>query len=288
MGPGASVWVLGYRIAMLATGALAFILADRMSWRAVYVAMAALMLIGVATTFLAPEPVLRDAPPRSLYEAVWLPFEEFFERAGPGRAVVVLLFVVLYKLSDYLAIGMSTPFLLKTGFTQTEVGTVVGGVGLVSTIVGSVLGGAFVGRVGINRSLWIAGVLQSLSQIGYFMLSRVGRSEPLMIVAVIAENFVYGLVTAVFIAFLMSICSKRFSATQYALLSSLMAFSRVWLVAPAGMLAERVGWPTFFLISLLAGVPAMLLLPFFAPWRAEVPTVAAEHSGETVGGGGKG
>ncbi|HET6763612.1 MAG TPA: AmpG family muropeptide MFS transporter [Longimicrobiaceae bacterium] len=285
MGPGASVWVLGYRIAMLVTGSLAFILADRLQWPVVYVIMSLLMLVGVAATLMAPEPVLRDKPPQSLYEAVWLPFLEFFERAGPGRAVIVLLFVILYKLSDYLAIGMSTPFLLKLGFTQTEVGAVAGGVGLFSTIAGSVVAGAFVGRVGINRSLWIVGVLQSLSQLGYYLLARTGKSEPMMIAAVIAENFVYGLVTAVFIAFLMSICSKRFSATQYALLSSLMAFSRVWLVAPAGALAERVGWPHFFLISLLAGIPALLLLPFFAPWRGEVPTVAADHSGETEDSG---
>jgi MFS transporter, PAT family, beta-lactamase induction signal transducer AmpG len=270
---------------MLGTGSLAFILADRMQWPIVYVIMSLLMLVGVAATIMAPEPVLRDKPPQSLYEAVWLPFEEFFQRAGPGRAVIVLLFIILYKLSDYLAIGMSTPFLLKIGFTQTEVGAVSGGVGLISTIAGSVVAGAFVGRVGINRSLWIVGVLQSLSQLGYYLLARTGKSEPMMIAAVIAENFVYGLVTAVFIAFLMSICSKRFSATQYALLSSLMAFSRVWLVAPAGALAERVGWPTFFMISLLAGIPALMLLPFFAPWNGEVPTVAADHSGEAAGGG---
>jgi PAT family beta-lactamase induction signal transducer AmpG len=282
MGPGASVWVLGYRIAMLVTGALAFILADRMSWPAVYVAMGSLMLVGVAATLLAPEPVLREQPPQSLRDAVWLPFREFFQRMGMGRAVLVLLFIVLYKLADNLAIGMSTPFLLKTGFTQTQVGTVVGGVGLAATIAGSVLGGAFVGKMGINRSLWVVGVLQSLSQLGYYLLARVGRSEPLMVAAVLAENLVYGMVTAVFIAFLMSICSRRFSATQYALLSSLMAVSRVWVVAPAGWLAEQVGWPSFFLISLLAGIPGLLLLPFFAPWSRDVPTVAAEHTGEVA------
>ena len=288
MGPGASVWVLGYRVAMLITGSLAFILADRMSWPMVYVIMGSLMLVGMAATFLAPEPVLRERPPQSLYEAVWLPFQEFFQRSGPARAVVVLLFIVLYKLSDYLAIGMSTPFLLKTGFSQTEVGAISGGVGLFATIAGSVAAGAFVGRVGINRSLWIVGVLQSLSQLGYYLLARVGKSEPVMVGAVIAENFVYGLVTAVFVAFLMSICSRRFSATQYALLSSLMATSRVWLVAPAGSLAEHVGWSHFFLISLLAGIPGMLLLPFFAPWNAQVPVMAAEHTGETTGGGADG
>ncbi|HET6232326.1 MAG TPA: AmpG family muropeptide MFS transporter [Longimicrobiaceae bacterium] len=284
-GAAASIWVLGYRIAMLLTGSLAFILADRMSWQAVYVLMALLMLVGVAATLLAPEPVLRARPPQTLADAVVLPFRDFFERAGLLRGIAALLFIVLYKLSDNLAVGLSTPFLLKIGFSQTQVGTVVGGVGLFATIGGSLLGGALVGKMGINRSLWIAGVAQGLSQLGYYWLAHAGRSETLMIVAVLAENIVYGLVTAVFTAFLMSICSKRFSATQYALLSSLMAVSRVWVVAPAGSLAERVGWPSFFMIALAASIPALLLLPFIAPWNREAPVLSAEHSGEVEGGG---
>jgi MFS transporter, PAT family, beta-lactamase induction signal transducer AmpG len=278
MGPGASIWVLGYRIAMLVTASLAFFLADRLSWPVVYVIMSLLMLVGVAASLAAPEPVLRDRPPQSLAEAVWYPFQEFFQRAGVVRALVVLLFVMLYKLADNLALGMATPFLLTNGVSESQLGA-VGGVALIATIGGTVLGGAIVGWLGINRSLWVIGVMQALSQLGYYALARFGTGWPLLVAATIAENAVYGMVGAAFIAFLMSICSRRFSATQYALLSSLMAFSRIWAVPPAGYLADRVGWQSFFLLAMACGVLPLLLLPFFAPWSREVPTIAAAHPG---------
>lgn len=283
MGPGASIWVLGYRIAMLVTASLAFFLADRLSWPTVYVIMSLLMLVGVGASLAAPEPVLRDRPPQSLAEAVWYPFQEFFQRAGVLRGLVVLLFVVLYKLADNLALGMATPFLLKNGVTESQLGA-VGGVGLIATIGGTIVGGAIVGWLGINRSLYVIGVLQASSQLGYYALARFGTSWPLLVAATVAENAVYGMVGAAFIAFLMSICSRRFSATQYALLSSLMAFSRVWALPPAGILAERLGWPHFFLAALASGILPLVLLPLFAPWTREVPTIAASHPGATEEG----
>lgn len=282
MGPGASIWVLGYRVAMLVTASLAFFLADRLSWPLVYVLMSLLMLVGVAASLAAPEPVLRDKPPQSLAEAVVYPFHEFFQRAGLTRALAALLFVMLYKLADNLAIGMSTPFLLQSGVSESTLGA-VGGVGLIATIGGTVLGGAIVGWLGINRSLWVIGVLQALSQLGYWSLARFGTDWPLLVAATIAENVVYGMVGAAFIAFLMSICSRRFSATQYALLSSLMAFSRIWALPPAGVMAERLGWEHFFLASMLSGILPLLLLPFFAPWNRDVPTIAAAHPGAVEG-----
>lgn len=278
MGPGASIWVLGYRVAMLVTASLAFFLADRLSWPMVYVLMSLLMLVGVAASLAAPEPVLRDEPPQSLAEAVIYPFHEFFQRAGLTRALAALLFVMLYKLADNLAIGMSTPFLLQSGVSESALGA-VGGVGLIATIGGTVLGGAIVGWLGINRSLWVIGVLQALSQLGYWSLARFGTDWPLLVAATIAENVVYGMVGAAFIAFLMSICSRRFSATQYALLSSLMAFSRIWALPPAGVMAERLGWEHFFLVAMLSGILPLVLLPFFAPWNRDVPTIAAAHPG---------
>ena len=278
MGPGASVWVLGYRIAMLVTASLAFFLADRLSWPTVYVIMSLLMLVGMGAALVAPEPAMRERPPRSMAEAVWYPFQEFFQRAGLGRGVIVLLFVILYKLSDNLAIGMATPFLLKSGVTESQLGA-VGGVGLMATIGGTLAGGAIVGWLGINRSLWVIGVLQAASQLGYYALARFGPSWPRLVAATIAENAVYGMVGAAFLAFLMSICSRRFSATQFALLSSLMAFSRVWALPLAGNLAERLNWPSFFLTALACGILPLLLLPAFAPWTREVPTIAAAHPG---------
>src|SRR4029077_10034813 len=242
MGAGAAVFVMGYRIAMITTGALAFFLADRLPWPMVYLILSMLMIVGIVTTFIAPEPVLNDAPPRTLVEAVVLPFADFFQRVGVLRALLVLLFIVAYKYSDSLAGSMTTPFLLKAGFSQSEVGAVFLGVGVVATIVGVVVAGAVMGSVGINRSLWIFVVFQGLSNLTYYGLSLSGKNHAFMVAAIITENFGLGLVTGAMTAYLMSMCNKRFTATQFALLSSLMAASRDILVAPAGKFAESLGW----------------------------------------------
>jgi PAT family beta-lactamase induction signal transducer AmpG len=281
MGAGASVWVLGYRIATLVTGSVALVLADRVSWPTVYLLLSALMLIGIVAAVLAPEPVLRESPPRTLTEAVVLPFREFFSRSGMFRGILVLVFIVLYKYSDSLAGSMTTPFLLKTGFTQEEIGVVLGGAGLIAIIVGSIAGGAVIARSGINRPLWIFAVIQALSNLTYYGLSLAGRNHSYMVFAVVIENFGLGLVSASLTAYLMTMCNKRFSATQFALLSSLMAASRDVLVAPGGKLAESLGWPSFFMITVAAGIPCLLLLPFIAPWKSELPIGAAEHEGTT-------
>ena len=281
MGAGAAVFVLGYRIAMISTGALAFFLADRIQWPAVYAVLSTLLVVGIATTFIAPEPVLRDAPPRTLFEAVVLPFADFFQRVGP-RAVLVLVFIVVYKYSDSLAGSMTTPFLLQAGFSQSEVGAVFLGVGVVATIAGVVVGGAMIGKVGINRALWVFVVFQGLSNLTYYGLSLSGKNHTFMVAAIITENFGLGLVSAGMTAYLMEMCNKRFTATQFALLSSLMAASRDILVAPAGKLVESSGWPGFFLITVAMAIPPLVLLPFIAPWSRDVPIGAAPHTGETV------
>ncbi len=282
MGAGAAVFVMGYRIAMITTGALAFFLADRIPWPTVYLILSMLMLVGIATTFIAPEPVLSDAPPRTLAEAVVLPFADFFQRVGVTRALLVLLFIASYKYSDSLAGSMTTPFLLQTGFSQSEVGAVFLGVGVIATIAGVVVAGAAIGQIGINRSLWIFVVFQGLSNLTYYGLSLAGKNHAFMVGAVVTENFGLGLVTGAMTAYLMSMCNKRFTATQFALLSSLMAASRDILVAPAGKFVEAIGWPGFFLITVAMAIPPLLLLPFIAPWSREVPIGAAPHTGETV------
>jgi MFS transporter, PAT family, beta-lactamase induction signal transducer AmpG len=282
MGVGAAVFVLGYRIALLVTGGLALFLADSISWPTVYLLLSALIFVGMITTFFAPEPVLRDQPPRSITEAVVLPFGEFFQRAGIWRAILILLFIVLYKYSDSLAGSMTTPFLLKSGFSQKEVGAVFGGAGLIATIVGALAGGGVIVRLGINKSLWIFVVFQGLSNLTYYALSLIGQSHSFMVLAVIVENFGLGLVAAGMTAYLMIMCNKRFTATQFALLSSLMAASRDVLVAPGGKLAESIGWPGFFLITVAMAIPPLLLLPAIAPWGKDVPNGAASHTGETV------
>jgi MFS transporter, PAT family, beta-lactamase induction signal transducer AmpG len=279
MGAGAAVGVLGYRIAMIVVGALAFILADRMPWPTVYVLISLLMLVGVAAAVWAPEPVLDDAPPQTLRESVVEPFLDFFRRSGPGWGVAILLFVIFYQLPDRFGQNMATPFLIDIGFSQTEIGAIQGGIGLGATIVGVLLGGALIARLGINRSIWIFFALQLLSNLAYYWISMIGPSSGALVVAIIIENLSGGLVTAVFVAYLMSLCSRRFSATQFALLTSLMSAARDIIVAPAGAVAESTGWPTFFLLTLATGIPALLLLPVLTPWNAEHPRGAAEHSG---------
>jgi PAT family beta-lactamase induction signal transducer AmpG len=272
MGAGAAVFVLGYRIALLVTGSLALILADRLPWSTVYLLLAALMAMGLLASWWAPEPLLQEHPPKSLADAVRLPFVEFFQRLGLLQGLMILVFIVLYKLGDAVAANMSTPFLLQIGFTQTDIGAIQGGMGLLATIVGTLTGGALLSQLGINRSLWIFGGLQAISNLTYFVLAQLGKNYSFMVVTINIENFCAGLGTAAFLAFFMSLCNVRFSATQFALLSSLMAVSRDILVAPAGKIAQATGWPLFFLLSFGAALPGLLLLPIFAPWNASTPS----------------
>lgn len=271
MGAGAAVFVLGYRIALLVTGSLALILADRVPWSVVYLLMSGVMVIGLIATFVAPEPEGRERLPASLADAVFLPFGEFFQRLGLLRGSLILVFIVLYKLGDALVNNMSTPFLLQTGFTQTDIGAVQGGMGLIATIVGALAGGIILSKIGINRSLWVFGGLQAVSNFTYFIQAQLGRDYRFMVLTINVESFCAGLGTAAFVAFLMSLCNRSFSATQYALLSSLMAVSRDILVAPAGTLVEMTSWSWFFLISIAAALPGLLLLPVFAPWHPPFP-----------------
>jgi MFS transporter, PAT family, beta-lactamase induction signal transducer AmpG len=286
MGAGAAVFVLGYRVALLVTGALALILADRIPWTSVYLLMAGCMAVGILGTLFAPEPK-EIRPPESLAEAVILPFGEFFQRKGVVQAFLILLFIVLYKFGDGFLAIMSTPFLLKTGFTQTDIGAITGGVGLIATIMGTLVGGSLMSKLGINRSLWIFGGLQALSNVSYFMLAQVGKNYQALLITINVENFCGGLGTAAFVAFMMSLCNQRFSATQYALLSSFMAVSRDILVSPAGSVAKSTGWPLFFLISIFAALPGLALLPFFAPWNPQpvaMPRPGLEEDEEDLWG----
>jgi PAT family beta-lactamase induction signal transducer AmpG len=281
-GAGASLFVMGYRVALLVTGSLALVMADRTGWPTVYLALGALMLLGVAATLFAPEPERTVVPPASFADAVAGPFREFVGRLGASRAVLVLVFILLYRLADALGQFMTVPFLLDeaTGFTQTEVGAVRGGVGLGAVIMGALAGGALIARVGLNRAVWVAGVLGVVSNLGYYGLALTGRDLGVMTAAVVVENFCQGLLGAVFVAFLMTLCSPRFSATQYALLSSAFATANTFLAAPTGRIAEGVGWPAFFLITVAAGIPGLLLLPFFAPWNRALPIGAVPKEEE--------
>lgn len=259
-GPGAALGVLGYRVALLATGSLALILADHLSWQTIYLLLAGLQLLLVLATFGAPEPESPPATPKSLQDAVVRPFVEFFRSRGAAFALAALGFVVFFKWGVYLVQAMSTPFLLHLGFTQTEVGTVLGGAGLVATIAGTAAGGAVMTKLPVYPALWTFGILQGICGLLFWGLALHGHDLTWMTAAVIAENFFIGMGTAALIAWMMGACDARFSATQFALLSSLMAVGRDLLTSPAGYVAKAVGWPTFFLLTLLACLPGLALL----------------------------
>ncbi len=276
VGAGASMFLLGYRVAILITGSLSLALADHLPWPIVYLLMAILMGIGLVTSFLAPEPILHDRPPQTLADAVKLPFIDFFQRKGTLQGILILLFIILYRLGDSLVKNITTPFLLEEGglhFSQTDI-AFPGALGIIATIVGTLAGGAVITKIGVNRSLWIFAILQLTGNLFYFALALVGKNYGLMLAAINLESFFAGMESAAFVAFLMSLCNHRFSATQYALLSSLVAFSRDILVAPSGKWVAFMGWPMFFLMTAVVSLPGLALLRFFAPWHPQLSAIA--------------
>jgi PAT family beta-lactamase induction signal transducer AmpG len=314
VGAGIGIWVLGYRIALLFAGFIGFNLASQWGWAWVYVLLAVVMGLSIIATIASPEPPEVEARPTTLNDAVVKPFQEFFQRLGLTKVLLILVFTIFYRFSDAVVGKMAVPF-LKTLFDDGTIGTVRQGIGLVATIVGTLAGGAILSKIGINRSLWVFGFLQAISNIGYYAISVVGNNNtkvlffignhnagivlyavPLkdlvFLVATNVENFCGGLGTAGFLGFLMVLCNPRFSATQFALLSSLFAVGRDLLASPfSGESAQFIqrnmsswtainqiswlagsdgkGWALFFLFTLLLAMPGMMFLPFFAPWNGE-------------------
>jgi PAT family beta-lactamase induction signal transducer AmpG len=257
-GAGAAVSVLGYRLAMLVSGALALIIADRIGWQQTYWFMAGLMGLAVLATLWGPEPEGDIQPPRTLAEAVVEPLREFFSRHG---AWGLLLLIVLYKLGDAFAGSLTTAFLIRgVEFTPTEVGAINKGMGLIATLFGVVAGGALMAKLGLFRSLMVFGILQAISNLTFMWLAATGKDYGLMVLAVGFENLAGGMGTAAFVALLMSMCDHRFTASQYALLSALAAVGRVYVGPSSGYLVEAVGWTTFFGFTFLAALPGLLLL----------------------------
>ena len=258
-GAGAAISVLGYRLAMLVSGGLALWLADRwLGWQATYWLMAALLAPCIIATLLAPEPSDAIPAPRSLEQAVMAPLRDFF---GRNNAWLILLLIVLYKLGDAFAMSLTTTFLIRgVGFDAGEVGVVNKTLGLFATIVGALYGGVLMQRLSLFRALLIFGVLQGVSNAGYWLLSVTDKQIVTMGAAVFFENLCGGMGTAAFVALLMTLCNKSFSATQFALLSALSAVGRVYVGPIAGWFVNAHGWPTFYLFSVAAAVPGIVLL----------------------------
>ncbi|OGA23931.1 MAG: muropeptide transporter AmpG [Betaproteobacteria bacterium RIFCSPLOWO2_02_FULL_67_26] len=258
-GAGAAISVLGYRIAMLVSGGLALVLADQLlGWSGMYFLMAGLMAVGMVTAWFAPEPEEAGRAPGTLAAAYSEPLKEFFTREG---AWLILLLIVLYKLGDAFAGSLTTAFLIQgAGFSATDVGAINKALGLAATIGGALLGGAWMAGLGLFRALMLFGILQAVTNLGFMLLAMAGKSYPLMIAAIAAENLCGGMGTAAFVALLMTLCDHRYSATQYALLSALAAVGRVYVGPVSGVTVAAIGWAPFFFLTFVVALPGLVLL----------------------------
>lgn len=279
-GLGNQLYILGYRVGMLAAGAGTLILADVMSWQMVYFVMAATMGIGLLTTFFAKEPKIEGATPRNFGEAVWEPLKDFFSPSGShkGKALWILGFFLLYKIGVDMASTMSTPFYMDLQFSKSTIGTMSKAVGLWATIAGGLLGGIGVVYFGIRRSLWAFGTFQAVACLSYAWLAWFatanGPQAWALGVSISFENLAVGMATAAYATYMGSLVNKRYTATQYALLSSLMGMPRVFAGPFAGWTAQTVGWSTFFVFCSVAAIPGLLILLKLRDTTADASTTA--------------
>ncbi|MGH6803637.1 MAG: AmpG family muropeptide MFS transporter [Methyloceanibacter sp.] len=258
-GFGAAIWVVGYRVALLIASSVALIMASKVGWQDTYLAMAGLMVLGMITILWSPEPETPPDIPATLKQAVWEPIAEFISRPAALGFVVLM---VIYKLGDALAAALTTPFFINgVGFTLDDVGYIKG-FGLGATLLGAMVGAAAMMRLGLFGSLLAFGVLQAVSNLAFLALAWSGKSYAMLVVAVAFENVTGGMGTTAFVALVMSLCDHRYTATQFAVLTSLEALNRVLLGGPAAKLVNAVGWESFFLATFLAALPGLWVL-----WR---------------------
>lgn len=266
-GLGAAFYVAGYRLGMTLAAGGGLILADSIGFRGVYFVMAAIMLSMVVVSLIAPEPEMSHGRPKSLAKAFVGPFVEFFGR-GWRDALLVLAFIVLYKIGDNLASHMTVPFYLATGFSNTEIGAVTKFFGVWAIIFGTFVGGALILRTKLYRALWIVGFLQAISTLGFAVLHLIGPNLWALAGVVAFENFSVGLGSAALLAFMATLTDQRFTATQFALLSSLATLARTLFSAPTGWLAEQMGWFSFFFSCAVIAIPGLFLLWRLRAWFA--------------------
>ncbi|MDB5793836.1 MAG: AmpG family muropeptide transporter [Noviherbaspirillum sp.] len=266
-GSGTALFVNAYKLSTLVPGSLSLILSDFMSWQAVFAITALFMLPGVFTTLLISEPKIYGDPPKNLREAVVLPFREFINRSGWSRALLILAFIFLYKLGDSMATALATPFYMDLGFTRTEIGLVAKNAGLWASLAGGILGAVWLEKTGVNRGLWIFGVLQAVAILGFAVLAKTGVSTWMLGAVIGLEAFAVGLGTAAFTGYIAATTDPRYTATQFALFTSLAAVPRTFFNAITGYIVAQTGWFTFFIICFVLALPGMMLLPKIAPWN---------------------
>ncbi|MDH3363174.1 MAG: AmpG family muropeptide MFS transporter [Gammaproteobacteria bacterium] len=270
LGLGNSIHVQAYRLSGLVPGALGFILADHFEWHIVFVIIALFMLVGIVTTLVIDEAIAEPTPPRTMRDAVIEPFREFIGRSGVAPALLVLAFLFLYKLGDNMATALQSPFFIDIGFTLTQIGAIAKTAGLVAAIVGGMVGGLVMIKLPINRALWLFGVVQVVSILGFALLSRMGANPWMLGVVVAFEYLGVGLGSAALIAFMARSTNPAFAATQLALFTALASVPRVFANAITGVIVEQVGWTNFFLLCTVLAFPGMLLLFKVAPWNEDV------------------
>ncbi len=269
LGIGSSYYVYGYRIGMLIVSGGGMILASQTSWQNVFICMALCMIPGILTTLFCKEPKNPETPPKTFKESVIEPFLDYFKKTG---AVWILVFILLYKIGDTMAAALSTTFYLEVGFTKMEIGTIAKLFGFWGTMGGAFLGGAIILRIGINKALWVFGFFQMISTAGFALLAKAGDSISILASVVTFENVSSGMGTAAFMGFMASITNKKFTATQYALLTSLMGVPRVFISSSTGFIVETMGWYYFFILCTIIAIPGLLMLSRFAPWNDSIET----------------
>ena len=282
LGLGNAVHVNAYRIAGLVPGSLSLIMADHFAWPVVFAVTALFMIPGMAMTLLVAEPVITGTRPKTLRDAVVEPFHEFIGRAGVRSALLVLGFIFLYKLGDSMCTALATPFYLDMGFSKSDIGLIAKNAGLWPSVIGGLLGGLWMLKLGINRGLWLFGVVQVVSILGFAWLSRIGpfleigATQRAALALVIGfEALGVGLGAAAFVAYIARATHPAYTATQFALFTSLAAVPRTFLNATTGWLVEQLGWFGFFMLCVLLALPGMLLLFKVAPWSEMNPLPGA-------------
>ena len=272
LGLGNAVHVNAYRISGLIPGSLALILADHLPWDMVFMITALFMLPGMVMTLMVQEPH-RAQPPRTLRDAVVEPFHEFITRRGWQSALLILAFLFFYKLGDSLSTALATPFYLDMGFSKSQIGLIAKNAGLWPAVIGALLGGIWMLKIGINRALWLFGAVQVVSIFGFYWLALQGTQAEVttlhlaqLAFVIGLEAFGVGLGTAAFVAYIAHTTHPAYTATQFALFTSLAAVPRTFVNATAGWLVDQLGWGSFFLLCAVLALPGMLLLLKVAPW----------------------
>jgi PAT family beta-lactamase induction signal transducer AmpG len=270
LGLGNAIHVNAYRIASLIPGSLSLVLADFLPWDTVFIITSLFVLVGIFLTLSISEPYSSYEKPATLKAAVIDPFQDFFSRQGVQQALLIMVFMLLYKLGDSMATALATPFYLDMGYSKTDIGIVAKNAALWPTIIGGIAGGILMLKIGINRALWLFGFVQIVSILGFAVLARVGEGLWLLGLVIGFEYLGVGLGTAAFVAFIARTTNPAFAATQFALFTALTAVPRTIASATTGIIVEGIGWENFFYMCTLIAVPGMILLIKVAPWNEQI------------------